>query len=61
MRYCLCLYDLKGNLLGTRLWSCLGCGVKHMPKTPACLRKENKNGEIVRRNLSFIKIEKKIK
>ena len=62
MKYCVCMYDLGGKLLATRKYSCLGCGWKHAPKdTPACLRKANKNGEIVRRNPSFIKIKKKIK
>jgi hypothetical protein len=56
------MYDLDGKLLTTRLWSCLGCGAKHMPKdTPACLRKANKNGDIVRKNPSFEKIEKRVK
>ena len=54
------MYDLKGNLLATRLWSCLGCGWKHAPKdTPACLRKGNVNGDIVRCNPNFTVLMKK--
>jgi len=62
MRYCVCLYDLEGKLLGVRCFSCLGCGWKQAPKdTPACLRKGNAGGAIVRRNAPFMEIEKKIK
>jgi len=56
------MYDLDGKLLATRKYSCLGCGWKHAPKnTPACCRKANAEGTIVRKNASFIAIEKKIK
>ena len=62
MRHCLCLYDLDGKLLEIKCFSCLGCGWKHAPLTkPACMRRGNVNGEIVRRNAAFIAIEKKIK
>ena len=62
MKYCVCMYDLNGKLLATRKYSCLGCGWRHAPKTtPACLRKANEKGEIVRKNPRFIAIEKKIK
>lgn len=62
MKYCICMYDLDGKLLATRKYSCLGCGWKHAPKnTPACCRKANATGDIVRKNASFIAIEKKIK
>lgn len=62
MRYCLCLYDNDGKLLGTRLWACIGCAWRHAPQyTPACVRKANKNGEIVKENDSFTKIKKKVK
>jgi len=62
MKYFVCMYDLNGKLIGTRRYSCLGCGWKHAPKTtPSCLRKGSVDGIIVRKNLSFIEIEKKIK
>lgn len=64
MKYCLCMYDLNGDLIGTRLWSCMGCGWKHAPKdTPACMRKRSRDGDIVRCNPSFTALlkEKRIK
>ena len=61
MKFCVCIYDLDGKLLGTRLWSCVGCGWRHAPRdTPACLRKGNKDGVIVKENPSFTKIKKKV-
>jgi Zn-finger protein len=62
MHYCVCLYNLKGELLATRLWSCSGCGWRHAPKTtPACMRKGNKDGVIVKENEAFKKIRRKVK
>ena len=60
-KYCVCLYDYSGKLLGHTCYSCLGCAKKRMAKTtPACVREGSTEGEILYKNKYFEKIEGKI-
>lgn len=62
MKFCLCEYSKSGYLINIRRFSCMGCGWKQRNQNvPACMRKGNKNGAVVKKNVDFIAIEKLIK
>ena len=61
-KYCYCMYDLDGNFIAKRCFSCKGCCKKRMPKnTPACIRIDHEKGEIVFQNKYFKDIKHKVK
>ena len=51
MKYCVCLYDRDGKLIGKTIWSCFGCAKKRAAKlAPCCIRNGNPSGNILWKN-----------
>lgn len=60
MKYALCEYNEKGELVKVRRFSCAGCAKKRRkPGKPFCVRKSNQFGEIVWMNDEYKKLNRK--
>lgn len=54
MKYALCRYNNKKELMNVRRFSCQGCAKKRAKAgLPYCVRKGSENGEIVWKNKEF--------
>ena len=56
----LILYDLEGNVLAKKLFTCRGCAKKHAPKTtPACI--QDHEGNVIWSNAYYARMKHKVK